>query len=291
MGKVELCYELHGRRGQPVMVLVHGLAGSLASWDGAFVDQLVDHGFAVVVFDCRDSGQSTVLHDAPRYDLAAAARRDRSVVTYTLDDMADDTAGLLDALGIGQAHLVGVSMGGMIVQTTAARHPGRVLSLCSIMSSTGRRDVGLPSAEAAVVLTRRAARGRQGFVDQEMENMQIIGSVSAELVDLEWRRARFERIYDHGVHPAGNGRQIMAMVASGDRSTALASISVPTLVVHGDADPLVGVSGGRATAAAIEGAELLVVPGLGHELPPAVWPVVVPAIVANTRRQAMSESR
>jgi len=266
------------------MVLVHGLAGSLASWDGAFVDQLVDDGFAVVAFDCRDSGRSTVLDEAPRYDLVAAARGDRSVVTYTLDDMADDTAGLLDTLGLGPAHLVGVSMGGMVAQTTAARHPGRVLSLCSVMSTTGRRDVGQPSAEAAAVLARRAATGRRGFVAQELENMEIIGSTDPRFVDLEWRRARFERIYDHGVHPQGNGRQIMAMIASGDRSASLASISVPTLVVHGEADPLVDVSGGRATAAAVEGAELLIVPGLGHELPPATWPTVIPAIVANARR-------
>jgi pimeloyl-ACP methyl ester carboxylesterase len=284
VGAVELCYERFGDAGDPTLVLVHGLGSSLATWDERFVHMLLDQGFSVVVFDTRDAGRSTILDDAPPFDMAAALRGDRSVVSYTLDDMADDLSGLLRALELRRAHLVGVSMGAMIAQLTTIRHPDQVMSLCSVMSTTGAPDVGLPSAAAGAVLTRRPAEGRQGFVDQELENQTVIGSARHELVDLEWRRAKYERIYDHGVHPRGSGRQLMAILASGDRTDRLRAVTVPTLVVHGDADPLVDVSGGEATARAVPGAELLIVPGMGHELPPATWPTVVAAIAANARR-------
>ena len=283
VGEVELCYELSGDRADPLLVLINGLSRSLVGWDDALVDRFVAEGFAVLRFDNRDSGRSTILDDAPPFDLAAALRGDRSVVTYTLDDMADDTAGLLDVLGLGPAHLVGASMGGMIAQMTAVRHPASVRSLCSVMSTTGARDVGNPTPEAAAVLTRPPAVGRDGFIAQELENQSVIGSRDPSFVDEAWRRGRIERLYDHGVHPRGTGRNLMAVVASGDRTAALGAISVPTLVVHGDADPLIGPSGGEATARAIPGARLVVVPGLGHELPPGVWPELVPAVVANAR--------
>lgn len=284
VGAVELCYERFGNPDDPTAVLVHGLASSLATWDPALVQLLVGHGFSVLTFDTRDAGCSTILDDAPPFDLGAARRGDRSVVTYLLDDMADDLAGLLEGLEIGPAHLVGVSMGGMIAQTATLRHPELVLSLCSIMSTTGAHDVGHANPDAAPVLTRPPAKGRQGFVEQELENSAVIGSSAPELIDVAWRRAKYERIYDHGIHPRGSGRQLMAIAASGDRTARLHEVSVPTLVVHGDADSLIDVSGGRATAAAIPGAELMVVPGMGHELPPGVWPIVVPAIAANARR-------
>jgi pimeloyl-ACP methyl ester carboxylesterase len=284
VGAVELCYQRFGGRTDPTLVLIHGLASSLASWDERLVELLVDQGFAVLTLDTRDAGCSSVLEDSPPFDMAAALAADRSVVTYTLDDMADDVAGLVDALELGPVHLVGVSMGGMVAQQMAVRHPHHVLSLCSIMSTTGARDVGIPTAEAAAVLTRRPAPGRRGFVDQELENSVVIGSRRPELVDMAWRRAKYERIYDHGVHPRGSGRQLMAILASGDRSAGLTAISVPTLVVHGDADSLVDVSGGVATAAAVPGARIVIVPGMGHELPPGSWATVVPAIADNARR-------
>lgn len=284
VGEVELCYDLVGERGNPVMVLVAGLGSSLATWDDRFVQLFVDEDFAVLRFDNRDSGQSTILEDAPRFDLSAAFHGDRSVVTYTLDDLADDTAGLLDALGMGAAHLLGVSLGGMIAQVTALRHPDKVLSLCSVMSTTGGPDVGLPQPGVGAVLTSRPGTDRDSFVAGELDNQRLTGSTDPDFVDERWRREKFERLWDHGVHPRGTGRLLMAVAASGDRTAALASMAVPTLVVHGDADPLIDVSGGRATAAAVAGAELLVVPGLGHELPPAVWPQLVAAAVANARR-------
>jgi pimeloyl-ACP methyl ester carboxylesterase len=285
VGEVELCYELSGEPAAPVMVLIAGLGSSLATWDDRFLGLLRDAGFAVLRFDNRDSGESTLLEDAPRFDLRAAARRDESVVTYTLDDLADDAAGLMDTLGVAPAHLFGVSLGGMIAQMTAARHPDKVRSLCSVMSTTGARDVGLPSPGVGHVLTKPPARDRAGFVQGELENQRLMGSTRPDLIDEQWRRAKAERIWDRGVHPRGTGRLLMAVMASGDRTEALRAISAPTLVVHGDADGLVDVSGGRATAAAIPGAELLIVPGLGHELPPGVWPELVAAVVANTRRR------
>jgi pimeloyl-ACP methyl ester carboxylesterase len=284
VGDLELCYEFEGGPDEPVVVLVAGLGSSLATWDPRLLAMFREAGFAVLRFDNRDSGRSTVLEDAPPFDLRAALRKDRSVVTYTLDDLADDTAGLLEALGIGAGHLVGVSLGGMITQTMAVRHPGRVRSLCSIMSTTGARDVGQARPEAGPVLTRPPAMDREGFVRGELDNQRLIGSVAPEFVDEQWRRAKAERLWDHGVHPRGTGRLLMAIVASGDRTAALASVRAPTVVVHGDADPLIDVSGGRATAAAIPGARLLVVPGLGHELPPAAWPEVVGAVAENARR-------
>jgi pimeloyl-ACP methyl ester carboxylesterase len=284
VGDLELCYELEGRPEEPVVVLVAGLGSSLATWDPRFVAMLRQAGFAVLRFDNRDSGRSTLLDDAPPFDLAAAARKDRSVVTYTLDDLADDTDGLLDALGIDAAHLVGVSLGGMIAQMVAVRHPARVRSLCSVMSTTGAAGVGQARPEARSVLTRPPAMDRDGYIRGELENHRVIGSGDPELVDEQWRRAKAERLWDHGVHPRGTGRLLMAIVASGDRTAALSAVGAPTVVVHGDADPLIDVSGGSATAAAIPGARLVLIPGLGHELPPAVWPEVLAAVVENARR-------
>ena len=284
VGDLELCYELDGSPDEPVVVLVAGLGSSLATWDPRFVAMVREAGFAVLRFDNRDSGRSTVLEDAPPFDLRAAARGDRSVVTYTLDDLADDLAGLLDALGIDAAHVVGTSLGGMIAQTAAVRHPAKVRSLCSIMSTTGARDVGQARPEAAPVLVRPPAGDLDGFVAGELDNQRVIGSAAPAFVDEEWRRAKATRIWDHGVHPRGTGRLLMAIVASGDRTAALGAVRAPTVVIHGDADPLIDVSGGRATAAAIPEARLLVVPGLGHELPPAVWPEVVEAVADNARR-------
>lgn len=283
VGAIELCYDLVGRAGDPLIVLVNGLGSSLATWDERFLRRFTDEGFAVLRFDNRDSGRSTILEDSPRFDLGAAHRGDRSVATYTLDDMADDTAGLLRVLGLGPAHLVGVSLGGMIAQMTAVRHPASVRSLCSIMSTTGARDVGMPTPDAGPVLVRPPAKDRDGYIQGELENHRIIGSSDPRLIDEDWRRAKAGRLWDHGINPRGTGRNLMAVAASGDRTASLGAIDVPTLVVHGDADPLIASTGGEATARAIPGARLLVIPGLGHELPPAVWPEVVAAVVANAR--------
>jgi pimeloyl-ACP methyl ester carboxylesterase len=282
---IELCFERLGSPADPVVVLVAGLGRQLIGWDDAFCELLVDEGFGVVRFDNRDAGLSTHLSGGPPFDLAAArkARHGGSGVAYTLADMADDTAGLLDALGIERAHVVGTSMGGMIVQTLVIRHPSRVASLCSIMSTTGADDVGPPTSEALATVTRPLPTDREGYVATELANCVVIGSHGA-LVDEHWRRGRFERFYDRGIDPAGTARQIMAIVASGDRTDALGRVTVPALVVHGAVDTLIAPDGGEATAKAIPGAELLVIADMGHEIPPAVQPQVVTAIAANARR-------
>lgn len=284
---VELCYELLGDPGDPVVVLIAGLGRQLIGWDDAFCELLVAQGFRVLRFDNRDAGLSTQFEDGPPFDLAAARRGGSAAVAYTLDDMADDTVALLDVLHIERGHMVGTSMGGMIAQTVAIRHPSRVQSLCSIMSTTGADDVGRPKPEAMAAITDRPPAQREAYVAFELANCRVIGSRRA-LVDEDWRRDRFERFFDRGIHPAGTGRQIMAMVASGSRNAALAGVSAPTLVIHGDIDTLVPLDGGEATARAIPGAHMLVIPDMGHEIPPAVQPEVVAAIVANARRGAQS---
>ena len=281
---VELCYELRGAPDDPVIVLVAGLGRQMIGWDDDFCGLLADEGLRVLRFDNRDAGLSTRIEGAPGFDMAAARRGGRDAVAYTLDDMADDVDGLLAGLGIGSAHIVGTSMGGMIAQTLAIRNPTRVRSLCSIMSTTGADDVGRPTPKAMAVVMQRPPEDRDSFVASELRNSRVIGSRGG-LVDEDWRRGRFERFYDRGVDPAATSRQIMAIVASGDRTSALADVRVPTLVIHGDVDPLVPLSAGEATARAIPGAELLVIPDMGHEIPPATWPQVVAAIVAHARRE------
>ena len=268
VGEIELCADERGDRTAEPMLLMHGLGSQLIGWDDAFCALLGAHGFHAIRFDNRDAGRSTILDEGARYNL---------------DDMADDATGLLDALGVGSAHLVGVSMGAMIAQTMAVRHPTKVRSLASIMGSTGAPGIGAASPEALEVLVRAPAKGRQGFIDQEVVNHRIIGSRGA-LVDEDWRRARYAQFYDRGLQPRGTGRNLRAIAASGDRSAAVGTITVPTVVIHGDADTLVDVSGGWATAAAIAGSQLVIIEDLGHELPPGVWDEVVTAIVCNARR-------
>ena len=287
VGDVELCYDLRGAPSDPVVLLVSGLGSPLVGWDDDFCDLVTAEGFGVLRFDNRDAGRSTTI-DRPAGGPPTAAPADGrppGPAPYTLDDMADDAAGLLDVLGVDAAHVVGRSMGGMIAQTLACRHPARVLSLCSIMSTTGAPGVGRPTDEALAVVMRPAPDDRAGFVRAELDNARVIGSRGA-LADESWRRRHEERIFDHGVNPEGRARQVRAIVASGDRTAALGGIGVPTLVVHGDADTLVPPDGGQATARAVPGARLVVIPDMGHEVPPGTWPEIVAAIVANARRAA-----
>jgi len=286
VGEVSLCYELMGSAPDPVIVLVSGLGRSLIGWDDRFCALLVDEGFRVLRFDNRDAGLSTRITGGPAFDIRAA-RAGEGSVAYTLHDMAADVAGLLGALDIDGAHVVGTSMGGMIVQALAIAHPDRVRTMCSIMSTTGARDVGAPTPEALQILMTRPATDRDTFVRTELANSRVIASQGA-LVDEEWRAERFGRFFDRGIDPEATGRQIMAIVASGDRTAALGQVCAPTLVIHGDVDTLVTPSGGEATARAIPGAELLVIPDMGHEIPPGSFTQVAAAIVANVRKGEQS---
>lgn len=264
---VDLWYETAGNPEDPALLLIMGLGAQLIDWPAAFCEELAGRGFHLVLFDNRDAGLSTLLDPGP----------------YLLSDMADDAAGLLKELGIGRAHVVGASMGGMIAQQLTIDHPDLVAGLCSIMSTTGDRAVGRATKEAAAALTRPRVGSRDDIIAGGAELSRIIGSPGYPVDDEELRR-RSAAKFDRSFQPAGTQRQYAAILASPDRTAALASVTVPTLVIHGEDDPLVGVSGGRATAAAVPGAELLVIPGMGHDLPQALWPTVIDAIATLVER-------
>ena len=278
---IELEYDAFGDPTNPPLLLIMGLGAQMILWEEDFCLQLAGAGFHVVRFDNRDVGMSTQLDDlgVPNvFEAMAAAFAGKPVeAPYTLDDMADDAVGLMDVLGIARAHVVGASMGGMIAQTLAIRHPERLLTMTSIMSTTG--DVTLPQAtpEAMRVLLTPPPADRDGNVARAVEAWKVIGSPKFPL-DEGRMRALFGRAFDRGYHPAGVARQMTAIMASGDRTAKLRDVTVPSLVIHGDADPLVRIEGGRATAAAIPGAELVVIEGMGHDLPRGVWTEIVDAI-------------
>ena len=273
---MEIAYETFGEDRSRPLLLVMGLGTQMLAWHDDFCQSLVDRGLFVVRFDNRDVGLSTHLHDAPPPNLMAAFGGDTSSASYTLDDMADDAAGLLDALDLDSAHVVGASLGGMVAQTIAVRHPDRVRSLTSIMS-TPSPAIGSPTDAALAVLMAPPATSRDEAVDRALRAYRVIGSPGYPL-DEAWLADVSGRAYDRGYDPMGVARQLMAIHASGDRTAALRGLRVPTLVVHGDSDPLVQVAGGRATAEAVPGAELLVLEGMGHNLPRDLWPTIVDAI-------------
>lgn len=273
---IALAYETFGTRGDPPVLLVMGLGTQMIGWPDDFCAALAA-GRHVVRFDNRDVGESDWIEG--EVDLAACLAGDTSSALYTLEDMADDAAGLLDGLGFESAHVVGASMGGMIAQTLAIRHPPRVRSLTSIMSTTGEPGVALPTEAATAALMSPPPRSRDEAVERALAASAAIGSTGYPRDERDIR-ARAARAWDRGVNPHGFAHQVAAIQASGDRTAALAELSVPALVVHGEADPLIPVSGGRATAAAIPGAELWTVPGMGHDLPRALWPGVMARIGA-----------
>jgi len=281
---VELEYEVVGDPAARPLLLVQGLGAQLVSIEARFCAELAARGFKVIRFDNRDVGLSTRLDGAGTPDLAAIWAGDHSSLAYTLDDMADDAAGLLDAVGVRRAHVAGISLGGMIAQLLAIRHPEKVLSLASIMSTTGDRRVGQPSAEGAGVLFTPMPAERDRYLEQAVANARLALAGSAFPFDPDAIRRVAARGYDRAYDPGGVGRQLAAALAATDRTEALRSLRVPTLVVHGDVDRLVGVSGGEATAAAVPSARLLRIPGLGHDLPPGAWPTVADAIAENASR-------
>jgi pimeloyl-ACP methyl ester carboxylesterase len=280
---LELEYETHGDPADPAVVLIMGLGAQLINWDKDFCESIAAKGFHVVRFDNRDIGLSTYLDDLPAPDLQAVLGGDLASVGYSLADMAADVAGLLDAVGIAKAHIVGASMGGMIAQLVAIDFPERVLSLCSIMSTTGDRAVGQATPEALGALIRPPAMSREQSITETVKSSRTIGSPGFPATDEELRE-KAGASYDRAYHPAGSARQTAAIVTAPDRTPALRNLAIPTVVVHGEADPLVDPSGGKATAAAVPGAELVLIPGMGHDLPRGAWPVIVDAIVRTTRR-------
>ena len=276
---VELEYETVGDPAGRPLLLVQGLGAQLISVEDGLCHELASRGFLVIRYDNRDAGLSTWFDDARPVNLAAVWGGDHSTLAYTLEDMADDAVAVLDAAGAEAAHVAGISLGGMIAQLLATRYPARVRSLASIMSTTGDRAVGQPTAEAASVLMSSMPGDRERYIDQAVANTRAISSGTAYPFDEDAVRRGAARGFDRAYHPKGTGRQFAAILAAGDRAAALGQIRVPTVVVHGEQDQIIGVSGGEATAAAIPGARLLRVPGLGHELPPGFWPVLADALV------------
>ena len=281
-GGITLCYETFGDPGDPPVLLVMGLGMQLLGWDARFCAMLAERGFHVVRFDNRDAGLSTSV-EAPVPGLRELATRRFDPRQYDLGDMAADAVGLLRELDLAPAHVVGASLGGMVAQTMAARSPASVRTLTSIMSTTGHRLKGQPVPSRYRFLLRPAPRERAAYIDHNLELWRAIGSKGFP-ADEAAVRERAGRAFDRARNPAGTGRQMGAVLKSGDRTRELRRITAPTLVVHGDGDTLVRPSGGKATAAAIPGAELMMVEGMGHDLPPQVWPRVVDAVAERAHR-------
>jgi pimeloyl-ACP methyl ester carboxylesterase len=276
---IELYYETHGDPTGRPLLLVMGLGAQMTLWEPGFCELLAREGFYVIRFDNRDVGLSTKIEGGPQPDLAKAMAGDHSTASYTLWDMADDAVGLLDHLGIDRAHIAGASMGGMIIQCMAIRHPGRVRSMTSIMSTTGNPAVGQPQPEAMAALLAPPPESREAAIEQGVKTWKTIGSPGYPADEAELR-ARIASDYDRCFYPIGTARQLLAILATGDRTEGLRGVRVPTLVIHGEADPLVTLSGGQATAEAVPGARLLTFPGMGHDLPRQLWPDIVAAITA-----------
>jgi pimeloyl-ACP methyl ester carboxylesterase len=260
-----------------------GLATQMIAWHEDFCAELAGRGFFVIRFDNRDVGRSTALRHLPAPTIRQLALRSKKAASYSLSDMAADAVGLLDELGIERAHVVGASMGGMIAQTIAIEHPQRVLSLCSIMSNTGSRWAGQPKLATYRVLLAVQPTDREQFIEHVLKMYRVIGSPGFDRDEDDLREIA-ARSYDRGRNPAGSGRQLAAIIASGDRTAGLRTLRVPTVVIHGTKDPLVRPSGGRATARAIPGARLTTVEGMGHDLPREAWPRIIGAIVENAAR-------
>ncbi|HTZ71828.1 MAG TPA: alpha/beta fold hydrolase [Acetobacteraceae bacterium] len=281
---LRLCTDSFGDPAAPKLLLIMGLGAQMTLWDDDFCAGLAQRGFHVIRFDNRDIGRSTYIDAPAKIDfpalLMAQAQGKPIAAPYLLRDMANDAAGLLDALNIEAAHIVGASMGGMIAQELAIHAPRRVRSLVSIMSTTGHPGLPGPSAEAAAVLLAPPPLTRADYVAQFQRAWKVLRAGSFP-EDEARDAARAGGFYDRGLNPAGVARQLLAIFASGDRTAGLATVRAPTLVIHGDVDPLVPLEAGRATAAAVPGAKMLTVPGMGHALPMPVWPAVIDAIATH----------
>jgi pimeloyl-ACP methyl ester carboxylesterase len=278
-------YDTFGDEGARPLLLVMGLGAQMIAWDEQFCGMLADNGHFVIRFDNRDVGLSTKLHDAPvpamEALVGALMAGETPDVPYTLDHMADDAAGVLDALGIDAAHVAGASLGGMIVQTMGIRHGQRLKSITSIMSTTGSREVPPATPEAMGALTSPTPADLEGFVERSLRVGGVIGSPGFER-DLDRARSRAELAFHRCVYPEGSARQMAAVIAHGDRSEALRDVDVPTLVIHGDADPLVHPDGGRKTAEVMPRSELLMIEGMGNDLPLGAWDRIVDAMSRHT---------
>jgi pimeloyl-ACP methyl ester carboxylesterase len=272
-------YEAIGDPGGAPLLLIHGLGAQLVSWDDDLIRILADRGFRVIRFDNRDAGLSSWFDESGVPD-ALGVLSGSEKPTYLVADMADDAAALLRALGIGPAHVLGVSMGGMIAQSLAIRHPSLVATLTSVMSTTGDSSVGSPNEAAMQALLAEPPTDREGAIESALAAWRITGSPGYPLHEDRIRDAT-GLAYDRAFHPDGVARQLMAVLASPDRTPGLEKLEMRTLVIHGDSDPLIDPSGGKATARAVPGAELWMLPGVGHDLPVELFGVFVDRLAGH----------
>ncbi len=265
---IELCYDEFGSADDPVVLLVRGFGSQMIAWREGFCTQLASNGLRVVRFDNRDTGLSSKIDPQTR---------------YTLSDMAKDAIGLLDHLGVERAHIAGLSMGGMIVQVIALEHPDRVLSMVSIMSGIGGEDAILPDGPATAIFAEPPATTREEAIEQEVRHRRIIGSTGFPFDEAD-ARTYAEESYDRCYHPMGKLGQMHAIRTAPSRRSALGALRIPVAVVHGTTDPLVPVENGRRTAEAIGGAELVLIDGMGHDIPAGAWDTVIGTIVRTAQR-------
>ena len=285
---IQIEYDTFGDPSASPLLLIIGLGGQLIEWHEDFCTGLAEKGHYVIRFDNRDTGLSRKFEEAGIPDIIkaveASMRGEPIAPPYTLADMADDAVGLLDALGIQKAHICGMSMGGMIAQIITTRHPQRVLSLISIYSTTGNPELPPPEPDAMEVLLEKPPIERKAYIEYLVRTFRVIAGRGFAF-DEQFHRQVAEKAFDRAFYPQGSARQLMAIMAQGNRKPELAAVSVPTLVIHGSDDPLVSVECGKDTAAAIPGAELLIIDGMGHDLPPGgAWPQILEAIAAHAKK-------
>jgi len=281
---IDLCYETFGSPDDPPILLIMGLGGPMGWWTDEFCERLTSRGYFVIRYDNRDTGRSTKLrqHRITKRDIFLGALG-RGRAPYSISDLAVDATGLLDHLGIDRAHIVGVSMGGMIGQTLAIDHSDRVLSLTSIMSTTGRKTVGRIHPKLIPMMLASAGNTRDSHAERSLRSAELIGSPDYP-PDREASLARAHETYDRGWIASGVARHIMAVLTQPDRTKRLAEVGVPVTVLHGRSDPLVNRSGGRATANAVPGAEHQEIEGMGHDIPPQLYDTLIDAIVKTAER-------
>lgn len=289
VGELSLAYQTFGDPAAEPLLLIMGLGGPMTWWDPDFCTMLADQGFFVIRFDNRDIGRSSRLSGRVSLSMLVQAFLGRPIkAPYSIKDMAADAVGILDALGLDSAHVTGVSMGGMIAQTIAIEFGDRVRSLTSIMSTTGNRRVGWQHPKIFPTLLQPAG-SREEYLQASQNVLSRIASTDYPMAP-EYNRNRAEVTWDRGVNPAGVGRQMLAIITQPDRTKALGTLTMPVAVIHGLSDVMVDASGGRATSRAVPGSELLLIKGMGHDIPRALWPTFVSVIRRTASRATAAES-